>query len=144
MYTFHLIKNKFPSWIAWFIILLDFIWELPQNILGLIIKLFTFKYGSREVETYKQGSCIIQNWGLTSGISLGWFQFTNKNASKDMASHEVGHSIQSLYLGIFYLLIIGLPSIIWAGLIYPYVRYKYSYYDFYPEKWANKISGAYA
>lgn len=144
MYTFHLIKNKFPSWIAWFIILLDFIWELPQNILGLIIKLFTFKYGSREVETYKQGSRIIQNWRLTSGISLGWFQFTNKTASKDMASHEVGHSIQSLYLGIFYLLIIGLPSIIWAGLIYPCVRHKYSYYDFYPEKWANKISGAYA
>lgn len=141
MYTFNLIWNSVPHWIAWLLIILDFIWELPQNIAGLIVKLCYCKSGSRKVQTYKQGECTIQNWGMLSGVSLGWFQFTYRYASRDTASHEVGHSVQSLYLGPLYLLVIGLPSIIWAGLIWP--RKGGSYYDFYTESWANKLSGAY-
>lgn len=107
----------------------------------MVVKLVYCRYGSRGEETYKQGICQIQNWGMTSGVSLGWFQFTHRNATKDTASHEVGHSVQSLYLGPLYLLVIGLPSIIWAGIIYP--RIGGNYYSFYTESWANKISGAY-
>ena len=141
MYTLRLIWNKTPHWIAWLLIILDFIWELPQNLCGAVVKLVYCRFGSREEETYKQGICQIQNWGMTSGVSLGWFQFTHQYATKDTASHEVGHSVQSLYLGPLYLLVIGLPSIIWAGIIHP--RVGGNYYSFYTESWANKISGAY-
>lgn len=141
MYTLNLIWSTVPHWIAWLLILLDFIWELPQNLCGLVVKLVYITKGSKKVETYKQGTCTIQNWSMTSGVSLGWFQFTHKNGSKDTNSHEVGHSIQSLYLGPLYLLVIGLPSIIWAGIIHP--RVGGSYYAFYTESWANHISGAY-
>lgn len=141
MWTIRQINKIFPVWCAWFFILLDFIWEFPQILVGAIVKLVYIRYGSRKVETYKHGVCQIQNWGMTSGVSLGWWQFTAQYASKDTASHEVGHSVQSVILGWFYLLVIGLPSIIWAGLIWRYNDK--DYYWFYTESWANKLSGAY-
>lgn len=56
--------------------------------------------------------------------------------------HEYGHTIQSMILGPLYLFVIGIPSCIWAFT--PYFQKlrskgKYSYYDFYPEKWANYL-----
>lgn len=142
MYTIRLIWNKVPHWIAWLLILLDVtVWELPQNLIGAVIKLFYCTSGSREVETYKQGVCQIQNWGLSSGISLGMWQFTSRWASKDTASHEIGHSVQSLYLGPLYIFTVGLCSIIWAGFLWP--RKGGSYYCYWTESWANKLSGAY-
>lgn len=60
----------------------------------------------------------------------------NRNFIKD---HEWGHTRQSLYLGPLYLLIIGLPSIIWAMIHTP--NSKKSYYFFYTERWADKLGG---
>lgn len=141
MWTIRQINKIFPKWIAWFFILLDGLWELPQNILGAIVKLVYAEHGLREVDTYRQGTCQIQNWSMSSGVSLGWFQFTHPFADKNTCSHEVGHSVQSVMLGPLYLLVIGLPSIIWAGIVYP--RVGGDYYRFYTERWANKLSGVY-
>ena len=53
--------------------------------------------------------------------------------------HEYGHSIQSSYFGWFYLLIIGLPSII-RVIVWRIRRLKsLDYYMGYPENWANKL-----
>lgn len=54
--------------------------------------------------------------------------------------HELGHCIQSRYLGPLYLLVIGIPSITWVMLrrMIPELR-KYNYYDFYTESWSNKL-----
>lgn len=141
MWTIRQINKIFPKWIAWFFILLDFCWEAPQVIVGAVVKLVYIKYGSREVETYKQGVCQIQNWGMMSGVSLGWWQFTSPYATKDTASHEVGHSLQSVMLGPLYLLTVGLCSGLWCLGVIP--RNGRSYYDFWCEAWANKLSGAY-
>ena len=43
--------------------------------------------------------------------------------------------MQSQKLGWFYLFIIGIPSILNAWL-----RFTKCYYDFYTEKWANKLA----
>jgi len=49
--------------------------------------------------------------------------------------HEHGHTIQSKILGPFYLFVIGLPSIIWAGLFNKYrEKNNVSYYSLYTEK----------
>lgn len=141
MWTIRQINKVFPKWIAWFFILLDVCWEFPQVLVGAIVKLVYIKYGSREVETYRQGVCQIQNWGMNSGVSLGWWQFTSKYADKDTASHEVAHSIESVCLSWLYLLVIGLPSIVWAGIIHPYFMPEKSYYWFYTESITDKIAG---
>ena len=141
MWTIRQINKIFPKWIAWFFIVLDGLWEAPQIIVGAIVKLVYIKYGSREVATYKQGVCQIQNWGMTSGVSLGWWQFTWKYATVTTASHEVAHSIESVALGPLYLVVIGLPSILWAGVIHPYFVPDKSYYWFYTERITDRIAG---
>jgi hypothetical protein len=60
----------------------------------------------------------------------------------DYIAHEYGHTIQSHKLGLVYLLVIGLPSLIWAGCFEKYrKKHGVSYYSFYTEKWADKLGG---
>lgn len=133
-----ILKNKLPLPLAIIIAILDFIWELPQNLLGLIVML-VYRMGHRTVETFKDGHCVIYNWSNLSAVSLGWYQFTYSHETALTCSHEVGHSHQSLYLGWLYLFVIGIPSIIWAGIVHPKVGG--SYYRFYTEAWADRLAG---
>lgn len=125
-----------------FLFILDCTWAGAQNLLGLI--LFR-KYRHCKRENFF-GACMAyhnEDWG---GISLGRFIIINgQKDEKWIAStkvHEYGHYIQSLILGPLYLLIIGLPSIIWCNA----KRFRklrenkgVSYFSFYPERWANYL-----
>ena len=115
------------------------IWELPQTILaGLIIIFLRRKITKRE--TYKNSNIIYMK-KFSGGISLGRFIILNEKYSGNELSikHEYGHSIQSLYLGWFYLIIIGLPSII-RVIIWGLLKLKsLDYYKGYPENWANEL-----
>lgn len=56
--------------------------------------------------------------------------------------HEYGHSVQSLIVGPFYFIVIGLPSTVWSfGQRYNELRKKnkISYFSFFTEKWANYL-----
>lgn len=115
------------------------LWQLPQCLLGAIIWLVC-KCKKRTSKIY----CgrILTEWGLFSGLSLGYFIFVNETDDDNTRLHEYGHTRQSLYLGWLYLLVIGLPSIIWAGCFRKYrARKNKSYYSFYAEKWADKLGG---
>ena len=148
MYTFNLIMSKFTGgwrWLAWILVVLDFLWELPQNLIGAIVKLVYCRYGSKDVKGPNGNKLTCQCWGMTSGVSLGCFGFANKYASTYTYWHECqGHQRQSLYSGWLYLLIFGLPSLIFCA-IYSYTSLidhsKYSYYDFYTELLADKLGG---
>lgn len=107
-----------------------YIWQLPQNLLGILVKIFT----KAEPIEY------VYYWKYNSGLSLGKYIFVNKNASFNTVFHEEGHQKQSLYLGWLYLIIIGLPSIIWATLKTLGLFSNISYYKFYTEAWADKLS----
>ena len=75
-------------------------------------------------------------------VSLGMFIFVNNITDIKTIKHEYGHCRQSNYLGWLYLIIIGLPSIIWAGCFERYrKKHNISYYAFYTERWANKLGG---
>lgn len=91
---------------------------------------------------------------MSGGISLGKYSVIsdyyirkcktdNEILDLDVTKHEaLGHGTQSRILGPLYLLVIGLPSIIWAwmyGAVIPYT--KNGYYRFYTEKWADKLAG---
>lgn len=111
---------------------LKYIWQLPQNLLGLILKaLFA-------TDKVQEG---VWHWKLSGSISLGAYILLDRFADNRTLMHEQGHQKQSLYLGWLYLIVIGLPSIIWAGLwgYIPSIRRRYSYYSFYTELLADKL-----
>lgn len=128
--------------------ILLYIWQLPQNIIGGLVLLYCkLFYGINE--------CIYYDWTLENktkykyyvckkfpgGISLGNHIIVGSDYWLTV-KHEIGHQKQSKYLGPLYLFVIGIPSIIWAGLygtkLFSYT--KNGYYKFYTEKWADKLS----
>lgn len=134
-------------------IILQWSWGIIQNLVGLIIFLINIKQEHR----YYKGT-IITVWDKEDYcMGIGMFIFMNKQCPKDqdpkqslplqesferMKVHEYGHTIQSIILGPLFLVVIGLPSCIWANI--PRLkRYrkknKISYYSFYPERWANYL-----
>ncbi len=120
-----------------------FIWGLPQNIIGVLMYLYFVRFKSAQVIKYKDAYIVRVNKGR-GAMSLGQFifLFSRYENEKRVIKHEYGHTRQSHILGPLYLLIIGLPSITWA-LGFRNYREKtgVSYYNFYTEKWADKLGG---
>ena len=123
------------------------LWQFPQLLFGLIVWFITSKkictknvfINDKKTVWVKIGYC---PWNFKTGLCLGSFIFVPENADDNILLHESGHSIQSIYLGWFYLFIIGIPSFVWACLYkIPAINKRWSYYDFYTEKWADKIAG---
>ena len=125
----------------------DFIkatWEFPQNAIGYII---TKIYKTKLYTTYKDVN--VYSWSNSSGVSFGKYIFVpfvvadpTSDRIQQYIKHEYGHTIQSKYLGWFYLLVIGLPSVIWNGCFRGYrAKTGVSYYSFYTESWADKLGG---
>lgn len=116
--------------------ILLWIWQLPQNLAGLVVMPFykkdrSIRYKDRTIRYCPR---------FPGGISLGFYVYVGSTNMKTIA-HEWGHTRQSNMLGPLYLLVIGLPSIIWAA----FYRYDpsdpHGYYRFYTEKWADKLGG---
>ena len=120
--------------------LLLFLWQLPQNILGLLyifISKGEYQYCSGDVHIFTTAS----KYG---SVSLGNFVFVSVRSSnlQYTLAHEMGHAIQSKYLGPLYLIVIGIPSFLWAlSRRYSRKLRNKDYYSFYTEKWANQLSG---
>lgn len=119
--------------------IIQWTWCLPQNLLGLFVFLITKSRGAKN-EKYKDA--FVTHWKHSSGLSLGQFIFVPETISHKTIQHEYGHTIQSNFLGPLFLIVIGLPSIIWAGCFDRYRRkHNISYYQFYTEKWADALGG---
>lgn len=120
--------------------LLLFLWQLPQNILGLLyifISKGEYQYCSGDVHIFTTAS----KYG---SVSLGNFVFVSVRSSnlQYTLAHEMGHAIQSKYLGPLYLIVIGIPSFLWAlSRRYSRKLRNKNYYSFYTEKWANGLAG---
>ena len=122
--------------------MIKYIWQLPQNIVGAIVKKVK-KAAPIKTLSVKNQTVTVYAWKHMCGMSLGRYIFvTEEQASmNDYVAHEAGHSIQSLYLGWLYLLVIGLPSVIWNKCFEKYrQKHNISYYSFYTEKWADKLA----
>ena len=125
--------------------IIRFVWEVPQNILGIII----YFLNKKKINSVQKldGRFYFQNNNF--GISLGSFIFWMPNLQDKYSEipvvlkHEFGHSIQSLYFGPLYLIVIGIPSI--ARVIYAKIFYRIkksnwrNYYEGFPEKWADVL-----
>ena len=121
--------------------ILLFIWQLPQNLLALILILL-----SRKKELicdfntglwYRKCSIITKD----SAISLGNFILSSCDLPDYVLKHEHGHQIQSLYFGPLYLILVGIPSIL-RVIYFNIFRKSYEWYHSgYPENWADKLGG---
>lgn len=118
--------------------MLHFLWGLPQNLIGLIM--YIFLAPKHKHKRYKRAFVCEMPWG--GGVSLGMFIFVGNIDAEKTVMHEYGHTRQSMMLGVLYLLVIGLPSIVWAGCFDKYrAKHHISYYSLYTEKWADKLGG---
>ena len=122
---------------------INYVWQLPQNLLGMLYKdcisddiITRVNCDATDYECY-----LTKNSG---GVTLGRYIFVNQNYTdlSNVILHEIGHTKQSRILGPLYLIIIGIPSISWAGLrrLIPVLK-KINYYWFYTERTANKLMG---
>ena len=121
-----------------------YIWQLPQHVLALLLIAF---YKPERMHTMDNGNRIYFATRMKGGISLGKYSIVNvghyrhdinESLKRDTVRHEaIGHAKQSLYLGWFYLLVIGLQSALHAALC---KCKNHNYHDMWFEKWADKIA----
>lgn len=117
-----------------------YLWQLPQNLLGLLVIFFS--------KAKKDNSYNVYITNCRIGVSLGKYIILNKHYSYNIILHEQGHQKQSLYFGWLYLIIIGIPSSIFVNLWDRIFHKKWTYqerikwyYSRYPERWADKLGG---
>lgn len=130
-----------------------YIWQLPQNLAGIILFHIPKYKIMREIEYRGRRVAVCENF--PGGISLGNYILVDYNRqnpdgyAERMAlsysiRHEYGHSRQSLYLGWFYLPVIGGASggrCVIRKLRRMLGKVVGCYYTFWPERWANNLGG---
>lgn len=108
--------------------LLNFLWLIPQNIVACIYLLFN----RGRIYTYaiigEVNVFVIKR--QKGSVSLGSSIFLGYEANSDLIRHEYGHSIQSQFLGWFYIPLVLLPSMTWA-LIYKLLLSRYTHYEWF-------------
>ena len=124
-----------------------YLWQLPQNLLGLLVILFTKARPYPVVMNGDSFKSIYLTRKYSMGVSLGNYIIFGRHGllSVVKVNHERGHQKQSKILGPLYLILIGLPSIL--GNIFDRLFHKnWSnaeridwYYDQPWEKWADKL-----
>lgn len=126
-----------------------FVWELPQNMLGILV--FAVMRFKKRIVIFGKKNHHFYIETPNTGVSLGWFIFWTPSGNRfshlenDCRMHEFGHSRQSVFLGPAYLIVIGIPSL--ARVVYSrWYRRKHghnwgNYFDAFPENWADKLGG---
>lgn len=125
-------------------------WGALQTLVGFVLFLL-----HRKDRHFTFHGAIVTEWSSKASISLGMFVFvtndplfyyghlrdryTAEEFGNMLLVHEYVHTIQSLVLGPFYLLLVGISSLLWSYLPhYEKMRKSgMSYFSFWPEKWAN-------
>ena len=116
-------------------------WGFPQSLLGIIL-LLMYRHCPRS----EYHGAVVTHWPKGGSMGVGMYLFLgvggNEAYQAQVLVHEFGHSVQSMILGPLFLPVMGIPSFLWANL--PQCRKlrkekKVSYYQFYPERNANRL-----
>jgi hypothetical protein len=125
------------------------IWQLPQILLALLVIIIT-KATRTNNEAYKGRRIYRFKKSFISGVSLGEYIIVRENANDTTIRHEYGHTIQSLYFGPLYLIVIGIPSAVFNNLYdrlfhkkWSYASRTWWYYNRFPEDWADILGGVF-
>jgi hypothetical protein len=127
------------------------LWELLQTVLGLVVFAAMVAGGRARNRATLGGRLVVRTASV--GVSLGflvfWFPASEEGcvplAEDPILRHELGHAVQSAWLGPLYLLAVGVPSFARAVYATMYAarhrRPWAGYYRGYPENWANRLGG---
>ena len=123
------------GWRRMLFYLLQFTWGLSVNIVGLFVFLSCRKRFHSEPFCNSTITCLRGDHG---GLSLGIFIFISAHDIQRLRVHEYGHTIQCLFLGPLYWIVVMIPSAIWYHCFAGY-RKKHSipYDALYCEHWAT-------
>jgi hypothetical protein len=121
------------------LVVLSWLWAQPQTLVGGLGHL-VFRRRRRQKNDWVTAIFVPGNWGaLSLGPTVFLGEVADEAWTQRVLAHETGHSWQSLVLGPFYLLVIGLPSLVWAWW---YTRWgqkrQVAYGSFYTEAWADR------
>ena len=120
--------------------ILKLFWQLPQVIVAFIYYWY-LRYKDEILDTCTfQGAIVFIKRKSCGSVTLGNHIFLSPMATDTTVRHEWGHTRQSLILGPLYLIVIGIPSIIWA-VVHKKIAPDTSYFNFFTEKWADKLGG---
>jgi hypothetical protein len=119
--------------------IIRYIWQLPQHLVAIIYWVWLYLRDQLVYGEFNK-DYILYTKKTKGSVTLGKYIFASENAGDKIIMHESGHVKQSLYLGPLYLIVIGLPSLIWA-MTYKKVFHCDDYFSFYTEAWANKLGG---
>lgn len=125
---------------------IKYIWQLPQNLLGVLWKNVKKESIITEISNDDLRSVEAKGYLMRAGgaVTLGQYVFISQTYQDQSAviRHECGHVKQSLILGPLYLIVIGIPSILHAWLNdYIGCDEEEGYSHFYTEEWADKLMG---
>ena len=120
---------------------LFYLWELPQNILGLFVIIFTKAWYSTAWD-----DCYFTK-KINHAVTLGTYTIVPRSEYNNISVlwHERGHRKQSKKYGWFYLLIVFIPAALrdlWdktAHKEWSHWKREYWYYSGFPEKQADKL-----
>ena len=127
-------------------------WGFLQTLVGFVVFLLNIR-----CKHYIYHGAVITEWNNSASVSLGLFvfvtkdpyfthslrgRFTKDDLARRLLVHEYGNTIQSLFFGPLYLLVMGIPSSYWGNS--PLCAKKrrtqnLSYFSFVTEKWANHL-----
>ena len=121
-------------------ILSNWVWQLPQNLLGIIWKRIKKESVITSISNDDIRSVDAKAYLIKAGgaVTLGKYVFISQTYRDQgmTIKHECGHVKQSKMLGPLYLIVIGVPSILHAWLN-DYIgcckKHKDGYYHFYTE-----------
>jgi hypothetical protein len=124
-------------------------WGIPVNLVGGLGWLYGHARGFHQ-ERFLLAQVTYLPTRLSGGLSIGMFLFVpdryrmreTSGWDRSHMVHEYGHTFQALILGILYLPLIGLPSLLWYALPRNArfrARRGLSYYWLYTEAWANRL-----
>ena len=118
--------------------LILWIWQMPQQIAGFCLMFSYLRKGRINRMIPYESAMVFRVSGFPGGLSLGKYIFVEM-LNYDLIRHEYGHSRQSKIFGWLYLVVFGLPSLIWCKCYKS--TWKKSYYWFYTEKFADYLGG---
>jgi hypothetical protein len=96
-----LVKRSLAKVLLW-------VWQLPQNIIGLFLVLV--------LRAKRNVSFSVYFVDAMFGVSLGDYVILHSRSPYTTLEHEKGHQVQSRWLGPLYLLVVGIPSAVFNNL----------------------------
>ena len=117
-----------------------FLWQLPQNLVALLVMPFLGKLTFVDYRHYCVGFAGTRFPKNADGVSLGSFAFFHSGMADDdfTIRHEMdGHTVDSKIFGPLYLFVIGIPSMFHIL----FIKKGADYYNFYTERRANQHAG---